>query len=364
MKKLTYEEVKEYIELQGYALLSTEYIRSIDKLQMKCPLGHIFKMSFHSFKDGNHRCPYCYDEHRNETTRFTYEEVKGYIENKGYKLLSTEYINSLSKLQIKCPKGHIFQTTFNDFKNQGSRCSICAIKSRADKQKLSYEEVKQYIESFNYKLISTEYQNYMTKLDIRCPLNHKFKMTYGCFKQGCRCPICSKQNGSEKRKHSYEYIKNYIESFSYKLLSNEYIKSKSKLLLRCPEGHEWNVSFDNFQSGRRCPICNISKGEQRIMDYLNKNNIKYIYNIEYFDGLLSPLGNPLRPDFIIEDKKIWIEYDGEFHYKDFYKDGNYEKLQINDKLKNEYAKKNGWRLIRIPYWNFDNIEEILNKELR
>ena len=35
-------------------------------------------------------------------------------------------------------------------------------------------------------------------------------------------------------------------------------------------------------------------------------------------------------------------------------------------LSKEYirAKENDWRLIRIPYWDFDRIEEILNKEIK
>ena len=54
----------------------------------------------------------------------TYEEVKEYIENCGYKLLSKEYINNHTKLKLKCPKGHIFELRFNDFKN-GQRCRQC-----------------------------------------------------------------------------------------------------------------------------------------------------------------------------------------------------------------------------------------------
>ena len=41
----------------------------------------------------------------------------------------------------------------------------------------------------------------------------------------------------------------------------------------------------------------------------------------------------------------------------------FKETQENDKIKNEYAKKHNWKLIRIPYWDFDKIEEILEKEL-
>ena len=32
-------------------------------------------------------------------------------------------------------------------------------------------------------------------------------------------------------------------------------------------------------------------------------------------------------------------------------------------MKNKYAMDNDIQLIRIPYWEFDNIEEILKREL-
>ena len=86
-------------------------------------------------------------------------------------------------------------------------------------------------------------------------------------------------------------------------------------------------------------------------------------NKRYFKDLFGIGGQNLKPDFIIEDIKVWIEFDGEFHYNDFYKDGSYETLKYHDKLKDEYAKEHGWRLIRIRYWEYDNIENILDEIL-
>ena len=37
--------------------------------------------------------------------------------------------------------------------------------------------------------------------------------------------------------------------------------------------------------------------------------------------------------------------------------------QEHDKRKREYAEKNGYKLLEIWYYDFDNIEEILNREL-
>ena len=99
------------------------------------------------------------------------------------------------------------------------------------------------------------------------------------------------------------------------------------------------------------------------MHYLNNRKINYIYDEPYFKDLLSNKGNPLRPDFILPDYKIWIEYDGEFHYRKMYNDDGHEKIKVHDEIKDKYAKSHGWKLIRIPYWEFNSIENILNKEI-
>lgn len=107
----------------------------------------------------------------------------------------------------------------------------------------------------------------------------------------------------------------------------------------------------------------MSIGEKRISEYLNKNKIKYIYDFPYFDDLLSPRGNKLRPDFILPDYKIWIEFDGIFHYEQQYKGDGSEDIKIHDKIKDIYSQEHDWKLIRIPYWEIENIEKILKNNI-
>ena len=57
------------------------------------------------------------------------------------------------------------------------------------------------------------------------------------------------------RKLTYQEVKEYIESFNYKLLSEEYVDNKTKLKMTCPCGHEWECNFRNFKIGRRCRAC-------------------------------------------------------------------------------------------------------------
>lgn len=71
-------------------------------------------------------------------------------------------------------------------------------------------------------------------------------------------------------------------------------------------------------------------------------------------------------DFYLPSNNIIIEYNGIQHYKQkeyFGGDNALEKQQERDMALRQYCKEHGIKLIEIPYWDYDNIETILNKEL-
>ena len=71
--------------------------------------------------------------------------------------------------------------------------------------------------------------------------------------------------------------------------------------------------------------------------------------------------NKLPFDFYLPDYNTVIEYQGEWHYFDF--KGTMEIQKIRDKIKRNYCRENGIKEIEIPYWEFDNIEEIIKENL-
>jgi len=101
---------------------------------------------------------------------------------------------------------------------------------------------------------------------------------------------------------------------------------------------------------------------QPVKRILDKYNIKYEQHVK-FDGLLGLKGGQLSYDFLVKD--ILIEYQGQFH------DGtapqqseeDYKIQQEHDRRKREYANKHNIKLLEIWYWDFDNVEKILNNEI-
>jgi len=49
-----------------------------------------------------------------------------------------------------------------------------------------------------------------------------------------------------------------------------------------------------------------------------------------------------------------------FHYEKVYPDHDLEKQQRYDEIKNNYCSNHNIEILRIPYWNYENIEKILD----
>ena len=273
---------------------------------------------------------------------------ENYTLNKVYRKGKHRYIN------ITCKNGHTYEKRLDGYKN-GERCQEC------EKIK-KYNEYKKLFESENYKVVSKEIITVVDKpFNLICPNGHNTNMTVNNFKQGKRCKYCS---GNQK--HSYEYVKEKIENERYTLLSKEYIAESEKLLVKCPNGHEYNVTYGRFRQGDRCPYCSRSKGEEKTNEILTKNNIK-IETQKYFQDCVYK--SYLYFDFYIPSINTCIEYDGRQHYEPVYF-GNktteeaeeyLKETKLRDSIKDNYCKEHGIKLIRIPYFEFDNIEKILKE---
>lgn len=94
-----------------------------------------------------------------------------------------------------------------------------------------------------------------------------------------------------------------------------------------------------------------------INQILSENNINYL--TQY--AVQSSNNGYYRFDFVLldDDSNIirFIEFDGEQHYADkcsqYY--GDFEEIHKRDLEKNEYCKNNNIPLVRIPYWERDNL---------
>lgn len=192
------EFIRKEFEKEGYTLLSTEYKNgSTSKLEYICPRGHKGFITWSAWKTKGQRCKKCFIENSKE--RFE-NRARKYIESFGYKL-NSQYISANENIELICPEGHKWTTTFARFKN-GTRCRFCNI----DKLRLKIEDVRESFENEEYILLSDTYHNSLQKLDCICDKGHKYSISYSNWKAGWRCPYCS-CHISDAEKELFEHIR-------------------------------------------------------------------------------------------------------------------------------------------------------------
>lgn len=142
-------------------------------------------------------------------------------------------------------------------------------------------------------------------------------------------------------------------------------KGDKKIVLICKIHGDFKIGIDkHLYRGDGCPLCSYygpSKGELELYRILDK--LKEYYQKEFvFDN-----NKNFSFDIYLVKYNLVIEFDGEFHYDllRFKKSKEIlSKTKIRDELKNQYCKDNNINILRIPYWEINNIENIIINKLR
>jgi len=132
--------------------------------------------------------------------KLTIEFVRKEFEKKGYKLLSKEYIGARSKFDYICSNGHLHSIRIDHLRN-GVRCPHCYGNVR-----LTIEFVKKEFEKENYELLINDYKNSKQKLNYICSEGHEHQISWGCWQQGQRCPICYYERMSIEKKGKNNHL--------------------------------------------------------------------------------------------------------------------------------------------------------------
>ena len=361
-KRKTIEEFRQDIFELGngeYTLLSDEYVNNKTKIKLRhevCGFEYDIKPNY--FINGN-RCPFCAGKVRKDTDYFKNEVAE--LVGDEYEVID-EYINTHTKIRFKHNCGNVFKMSPHNFL-EGQRCPKCQHRSYAKTTDEFRQELFDLVGD-EYELIG-DYINTKTKVTLKhkiCGKTYTPNPTdflYG----GYRCSHCYgniKKTQEEFEQEVFEQRGNeYSVIGKYKNMATK-IKMKHN---KC--GWEWDVlprDFIGKQSG--CPRCSQSKGEIRVEKYLVENNIEYIPQ-KTFDKLVGLKNGLLSYDFYLPTYNLLIEYQGHFHdgVMNNYVAQNLDVRQEHDDRKRNYAKEHNIRLLEIWYWDFDNIEEILEKQI-
>lgn len=323
-------------------------------------------------------------EKQNNLKLITYDKVKKFFENKGYILLTEEYINAHSPLLYICKKHpDIIQTIKWNKIQQGQGCKKCGYETVSKKllslEKNSYQEMIEIFEKENLTLLTSkeEYYNFpnpLIKFICPCAPDKIQEKKLSKFLQSPYCNNCHKNKMSKARKEKQyaEFVdiclkRGYIPVS--KLENYKTVVTPMKYI--CKKHGEQITNLSHLREGKGCPICKESKGEFKIRTWLEEHNIRYEAQKRFPNLYNKSINAKLSYDFYLPDYNLLIEYQGEYHDGKVHeispkrqKIENVINQKHNDELKKEYAKKNNYKLFEIWYWDFNNIEKILKKELK
>lgn len=296
---------------------------------------------------------------KRKTTEEFIQEAKA-IHGDKYDYSLSNYTNTDTKVLIKCKKHGTFkQTPYKHIKRQQG-CPKCANNINLTTNEFIKKANSIHNNKYNYRLVN--YVNNITKIEIICPIHEVFEQSPQSHLVGKGCPKCAKELVRQKLKLTdSEFIKksNEIHDFRYNYSKCEYINNETPVIIICPEHGEFTQRPANHMLGNGCPICKSSKGELKIKNFLNKNNIRFVPQKTFNDCQYK---RRLPFDFYIPILNLCIEYDGKQHFipTSFGASRNeFNQIKIRDSIKDYYCDLHNINLIRIPYYEFNNIEKIL-----
>lgn len=106
--------------------------------------------------------------------RYNFKEVKEIIEKQDSILLSEEYINTVTPLNIKCKCGDIFTKKLKVMNKSGWYiCNKCILETQTEKQKIKFEDVKKRVEDGGDILITKKRRVYQHSTQIKNTMSRR-----------------------------------------------------------------------------------------------------------------------------------------------------------------------------------------------
>lgn len=354
-----------------------KYIGRTKKLLFKCHVDEHpeFSASPNNIIFQKSGCPDCKKDRLRETFSFSAEDVYEMINNKFkgkiYALPNQTYVNQRSKWRFSCiEESHPdWETSIGTVLNSEYKygCRYCF----GEQPIHSVRDIKNRLkDAFDTRIklvsVNDEKITVAVNITVKCSKHGKLhsEKFYNIIKS-YGCPDCSVENRRENRRTDIETLINQIKEVHREFITlinpKDYINTDTPLKFKCHKKKHgvFISSSHSILRGAGCPICKTSKGERAILFWLRDNNIKHKwqYRVKKHNGK----GHFIF-DFYLPQHDCLIEYDGRQHFIEIEAWGGSEslkKVQRIDKMKNEYAEFNSLKMLRIPYTDFEQIDNIL-----
>lgn len=359
--KLTHKQIRECLEVKGLTLLTKEYVNTLQKLEISCPLHGVQIVTAKQIRLGG-GCFKCGQEIKVAHRRIPIDLVRADIESAGYELLSKTYKSNDLPLEMKCPKHGEFTTSYYTIKS-GHGCRSCGYESVGNKKRTPFEEIVDIVAKTPYILISKTRTNHKQKITLKCKIHGQFEISLCHLKMGQGCFKCGHAAGRMKSRISHEDFCKRISHFGYEVLT-PYITSHDYITVKCPKHGEFSSVAYSLLQGHRCAKCadSESKAEMELFDaikkaYLTTKKLRSRVNIEGKEHIKR-----FEIDIYVKEKKRGIEFDGTHWHKfetmradDGKKKWSDEDLRNYHEIKDAHFLSIGIQILHIKEeeWNLD-----------
>ena len=267
-----------------------------------------------------------------------------------YDYSKVEYTNNKTKVCIICSEhGEFWQTPHSHLSKKG--CPRCCKRNYKYTTEQFIEKARE-VHGDKYDYSKVEYVNANTKICIICPEHGEFWQTPASHLNGKGCEKCVRPSYDTE---SFVKCAKKIHGNKYDYSKVEYINTKTKVSIICPEHGEFKMKPNVHLQGCGCNLC-FKKDEEKLFNLLvEKFGNGVIERQKTFEWLRNPNNNYHQYlDFYVKNLNIAIELQGPQHFiqhryfdkaeKDFIKRNE---LDINKK---KLCENNG---IKIIYFSFD-----------
>lgn len=354
-----------------YGYDRVKYVNNLTEVEIYCPVCKRYYPQKPKVHLNGHGCIYCAGNlpHTTEEFKRKAKEVHGdrYIYDKSV------YTSNKAKVIVTCRIHGDFPTTAYDFL-QGHGCPDCgvdAVKKARRKPQDQFLAECRAVHGDRYDYSQTFYQGKRKKVTIICRKHGPFEQWPGDHLNGEGCSDCKfEKESAMQSKGKEDFIKDAISVHGnrYDYSQVNYVNNKTNVTVICPKHGPFEIMpQDHLQKLNGCPKCSCSKGEKRILLWLEAHGIDYVWHKSLHSDLAIGKRKKFIPDFRLPDRdNMIIEYNGDQHYKAVSKWGGEKQLkhqQKRDAALRQYCEDNDIPLLEIHYKDFDHIEEILEKEL-
>jgi len=206
-----------------------------------------------------HGCPICVGGFTDNCETFIAKAKLKHGEKFNYDLV--EYVNSLTKVKIKCPDGHIFEQTPNHHLN-GDGCRRCRGYYRTQED-FEIESKEIFPSMFDYS--KTKFIDMSTPVILICSRKHEFTTIPTIhFRESSKggCIECAHIEIALKNSYTQEQwieLANIKHGDTYLYDKVKYINSQTNVHIICSEHGEFEQTPASHLSGQGCPKCAIKR---------------------------------------------------------------------------------------------------------